>query len=147
MLRLGALSGFLIATALSAMGPGVAALAQAPPLEPDNPLRPATSRAGYRPWRGADARRQIAWRLAVDQAMPPTRADADVRRAGFILADKGAVALVDQDGTRLARIAPGEAIWTAPGVATPSSASNAKRPTTTTLRSSRRQSWPQVTWC
>ena len=117
MLRLGALSGFLIATALSAMGPGVAALAQAPPLEPDNPS-PATRHAqviahGVAPM-PAD---EIAWRLAVDQAMPPTRADADVRRAGFILADKGAVALVDQDGTRLARIAPGEAIWTAPGVA------------------------------
>jgi hypothetical protein len=117
VLRLGALSGFLIATALSAMGPGVAALAQAPPLEPDNPS-PATRHAqviahGVAPM-PAD---EIAWRLAVDQAMPPTRADADVRRAGFILADKGAVALVDQDGTRLARIAPGEAIWTAPGVA------------------------------
>ena len=117
MLRLGALSRFLIATALSAMGPGVAALAQAPPLEPDDPS-PATRHAqviahGVAPM-PAD---EIAWRLAVDRAVPPTRADADVRPAGFILADKGAVALVDQDGTRLARIAPGEAIWTAPGVA------------------------------
>ena len=36
--------------------------------------------------------------------------------AGFILADKGVVALVDQEGRRLARIAPGEAVWTEPGV-------------------------------
>ena len=48
--------------------------------------------------------------------MPPTRTDAEERLAGFILADKGVVALVDQDGTRLARLAPGEAIWTESGV-------------------------------
>src|SRR5688500_13770906 len=99
------------------MGPGVAALAQAPPLEPDNPS-PATRHAqviahGVAPM-PAD---EIAWRLAVDRAMPPTRADAEERLAGFILADKGVVALVDQDGTRLARLAPGEAIWTESGVA------------------------------
>jgi hypothetical protein len=35
--------------------------------------------------------------------------------AGFILADTGVVALVDHDGQLLARIAPGEAIWTEPG--------------------------------
>src|SRR5687768_14903755 len=103
----------VIATAAVALSvSGVAALAQAPPLEPDDPS-PATRHAqviahGVAPM-PAD---EIAWRLAVDRAVPPTRADADVRRAGFILADKGAVALVDQDGTRLARIAPGEAIWT-----------------------------------
>jgi hypothetical protein len=49
--------------------------------------------------------------------MPPARADAEERLAGFILADKGVVALVDQNGARLARLAPGEAIWTEPGVA------------------------------
>ena len=51
------------------------------------------------------------------EPLPPTRADAEERPAGFILADKGVVALVDQEGRRLARIAPGEAIWTEPGVA------------------------------
>jgi hypothetical protein len=60
---------------------------------------------------------EIAWRLAVDRAVPPTRVDAEERPAGFILADKGVVALVDQGGIRLARIAPGEAIWIEPGVA------------------------------
>ena len=60
---------------------------------------------------------EVAWRVAVDRAVPATRADAEERPAGFILADKGVVALVDQDGARLTRLAPGEAIWTEPGVA------------------------------
>ena len=109
---------FLVAIATVALLlPGVATIAQAPPLEPDDPS-PATRHAqviahGVAPM-PAD---EIAWRLTVDRAMPPTRADAEERPAGFILADKGVVALVDQDGTRLARLAPGEAIWTESGVA------------------------------
>jgi hypothetical protein len=96
---------------------GTVATAQAPPLEPDDPS-PATRHAqviahgvALMP---AD---EIAWRLTVDRARPPTRADAEERPAGFILADKGVVALVDQEGRRLARIAPGEAVWAEPGVA------------------------------
>jgi hypothetical protein len=105
----------IVAVALSL--PGVAAIAQAPPLEPDEPS-PATRHAqviahGVAPM-PAD---EIAWRLAISRADPQTRADAEERRAGFILADKGVIALVDQEGTRLARIAPGEAVWTVPGVA------------------------------
>jgi hypothetical protein len=108
----------LIAVATIALSlTGVATLAQAPPLESEDPS-PATRHAqviahGVAPM-PAD---EIAWRLAVNRALPPTRADAEERPAGFILADEGVVALVDQDGTRLARIAPGEAIWTEPGVA------------------------------
>src|SRR5688500_5572288 len=97
--------------------PGVATIAQAPPLESDDPS-PATRHAqiiahGVAPM-PAD---EIAWRLVVDRAMPPTRVDAEERPAGFILADESVVALVDQGGTRLARLAPGEAVWTEPGVA------------------------------
>ena len=96
--------------------PGAVALAQAPPLESDDPS-PATRHAqviahGVAPMPGDE----IAWRVTVDRAVPPTRADAEERPAGFILADKGVVALVDRDGARLARIAPGEAVWTEPGV-------------------------------
>ena len=58
---------------------------------------------------------EIGWRLTVVRAVPPTRAEAEEAPAGFILADKGIVALVDQDGTRLARIASGEAIWNQAG--------------------------------
>jgi hypothetical protein len=58
---------------------------------------------------------EIGWRLTGDRAKPPARADPEERPAGFILADKGVVALVDQDGSRLARIAPGEAIWSESG--------------------------------
>src|SRR5215216_4970849 len=97
--------------------PGVSALAQAPPLETDDPS-PATRHAqviahGVAPM-PAD---EVAWRVTVERAASPTRADAEAHPAGFILTDKGVVALVDQDGARLARIAPGEAIWTEPGVA------------------------------
>ena len=106
----------VIAT-LSLSLPGTVAIAQAPPLETDDPS-PATRHAqviahGVAPM-PAD---EIAWRLTVDRALPPTRADAEERPAGFILADKSVVALVDEEGTRLARIAPGEAIWAEPGVA------------------------------
>ena len=107
----------LIAVATVALSlPGTVALAQAPPLEPDDPS-PATRHAqviahGVAPMPGDE----IAWRLTVDRAVPPTRADAEEQPAGFILADKGVVALVDQEGTRLARIAPGEAVWTEPGI-------------------------------
>ena len=117
-LRRVAVVRYFIAIATLALSlPGVATLAQAPPLEPDDPS-PATRHAqviahGVAPM-PAD---EIAWRLTVDRAVPPTRADAEERPAGFILADKGVVALVDREGTRLARIAPGEAVWTEPGVA------------------------------
>jgi hypothetical protein len=93
------------------------AVAQVPPLEPDDPS-PATRHAqviahgvALLPGDG------MAWRLTVDRAVPPTRAVAEERPAGFILADKGVVELVDQEGRRLARIAPGEAVWVEPGVA------------------------------
>jgi hypothetical protein len=108
----------LIAIAnLSLSLPGTVALAQVPPLEPDD-LSPATRHAqviahGVVPLPGDE----IAWQLTLDRAVPPTRANAEERLAGFILADKGVVALVDQEGRRLARIAPGEAVWVEPGVA------------------------------
>src|SRR4051812_16428266 len=97
--------------------PGTVVLAHAPPLKPNDPS-PATRHAqviahGVAPMPGDE----IAWRLTVDRAVPPTRVDAEQQPAGFILADKGVVALVDQEGRRLARIAPGEAVWTEPGVA------------------------------
>jgi hypothetical protein len=107
---------FAIATAALSL-PVLAALAQAPPLETDDPS-PTTRHAqviahGVAPM-PAD---EIAWRVSVKRAVPPTRADVEERPAGFILGDKGVVALADQDGTRLARIAPGEAIWTESGAA------------------------------
>jgi len=111
-------SDALIAFAAVALSlPGVSALAQAPPLESDDPS-PATRHAqviahGVAPM-PAD---EVAWRVTVERAASPTRADAEAHPAGFILTDKGVVALVDQDGARLARIAPGEAIWTELGAA------------------------------
>jgi hypothetical protein len=105
-----------IATAAFSL-PGAVAVAQAPALEPDDPS-PATRHAqviahGVAPM-PAD---EIAWRLTRDRAVPPNRANAEDRLAGFVLADKGVVALLDQEGRGLTRIAPGEAVWTEPGVA------------------------------
>ena len=102
MLACGCVSLIAIAT-VALLLPGTAALAQAPPLETDDPS-PATRHAqviahGVAPM-PAD---EVAWRVAVDRAVPPTRADAEERPAGFILADKGVVALVDQDGQRVWR--------------------------------------------
>jgi hypothetical protein len=107
---------FIGIATLALLIPGLATLAQVP-LETDDPS-PATRHAqviahGVAPM-PAD---EIAWRLTVDRARPPTRADTEERPAGFILAGKGVVALVDREGRRLARIAPGEAVWTEPGVA------------------------------
>jgi hypothetical protein len=112
------LARFLVAIATLFLSlPGTVAVAQAPPLEPDDPS-PATRHAqviahGVAPMPGDE----IAWRFTDARAAPPTRADAEERPAGFILADEGVVALVDREGRRLARIAPGEAVWTEPGVA------------------------------
>jgi hypothetical protein len=112
------LARLFIAIATAALSlPGAVVVAQAPALEPDDPS-PATRHAqviahGVAPM-PAD---EIAWRLTRDRAVPPNRADAEERPAGFILADKGVVALVDHEGRALARIAPGEAVWTEPGVA------------------------------
>ena len=105
-----------IATAAFSL-PGAVAVAQAPALEPDDPS-PANRHAqviahGVAPM-PAD---EIAWRLTRDRAVPANRANAEERPVGFILADKSVVALVDQEGARLARIAPGEAVWNEPGVA------------------------------
>src|SRR5215217_3748529 len=104
-----------IATVAISM-PGAMALAQALPLETDD-SSPATRHAqvvahGVAPMPGDE----VAWRVAAGRAIPPTRVDTKERPAGFVLADKGVVALVDRDGARLARIAPGEAVWTEPGV-------------------------------
>ncbi len=106
---------FIGIATLALLLPDLPMLAQLP-LETDDPS-PATRHAqviahGVAPM-PAD---EIAWRITVDRARPPTRADAGERLAGFILADKGVVALVDEEGRRLARIAPGEAVWTEPGV-------------------------------
>ena len=106
----------LIAIATVAIAlPSVAVLAQAPPLEPDDPS-PATRHAEVIA-HGVMAMPadEIRWRVVVDRAAPLSRAKPKERLAGFILADGGVVALVEDDGTRLARIAPGEAIWNEPG--------------------------------
>src|SRR5215207_8733928 len=93
----------------------MAALAQALPRESDAPS-PATRHAQVIAHGVAvlppDA---IAWRLTADRPVPRRPRPLEERVAGFILADKGVVALVDHDGQLLARIAPGEAIWTEPG--------------------------------
>ena len=107
---------FIMIATVALLLPGLAALAQVP-LETED-TSPATRHAQVIAQGVASLPAdEIAWRLTIDRALPPTRADAEERPAGFILADKGVIALVDQDGSRLARIAPGEAVWTEPGVA------------------------------
>ena len=56
----------------------------------------------------------MVWRVETRQALPPNDSRAVPRGPGFILADAGVVALTDQDGRLLARVAPGEAAWTSP---------------------------------
>ena len=97
--------------------PSRVAHAQSPLLEPDDPS-PATHHAQVIA-QGVVAMPadEIVWRLTVEQAVSPSRADAQERRAGFILADKGVIGLVEREGRHLARIAPGEAIWNERGAA------------------------------
>ena len=57
---------------------------------------------------------EIGWRVRVDRAVLPRRAVAETAPASFILASDGAVALTDERGAMLARVAPGEAVWSAP---------------------------------
>ena len=109
------LARIFVALVLWVALPVMAVIAQAPPLELDDPS-PATRHAQVIA-HGVMAMPadEIGWRLTVVRAVPPTRAEAEEAAAGFILADKDIVALVDQDGTRLARIAPGEAMWNEAG--------------------------------
>src|SRR4051812_46070483 len=81
----GRLAVFATATVALSL-PSLATLAQAPPLETDDPS-PATRHAqviahGVAPM-PAD---EVAWRVTVDRAVPPTRADAEEHPAGFIVA-------------------------------------------------------------
>jgi hypothetical protein len=109
------LARLLVALALWVALSGPATVAQAPPLETDDPS-PANRHAQVIAHGVAEMPAdEVGWRLTVVRAVPPTRAEAEERPAGFILAGKGVVALVDQSGKRLARIAPGEAIWNEPG--------------------------------
>ena len=95
--------------------PVMAALAQAPSLASDA-SSPATRHAQVIAHGVAVlSPGAIAWRLTADRTVPRRPRPLEERVAGFILADKGVLALVDQDGQLLARIAPGEAIWTEPG--------------------------------
>ncbi len=57
----------------------------------------------------------VAWRVGVRRASPSHRAHAETREAGFILADDGAIAVSDGQGQVLARLSPGESIWTSAG--------------------------------
>jgi hypothetical protein len=57
----------------------------------------------------------IGWQVTAEHAPPPGRPVAAARPAGFILAQRGALAVTDGRGELLARLAPGEAVWTAPG--------------------------------
>jgi hypothetical protein len=54
----------------------------------------------------------IGWRVDVNHALQPERATTARRPAGFILATGGAIGVTDAAGNLLARLAPGEAIWT-----------------------------------
>lgn len=59
----------------------------------------------------------VAWRVAVQRAAPANRSVAEERDAGFVLADGGPIAVGDEAGNVLARLAAGEAVWTTPGEA------------------------------
>jgi hypothetical protein len=56
----------------------------------------------------------MVWRVETQQAALPNRAQATTRSPGFVLTDAGVVALVDEDGRLLTRVAPGEAAWILP---------------------------------
>ena len=58
---------------------------------------------------------ESGWQVAAEHAPAPGRPVAEARPAGFILAQEGALAVTDGRGALLARLAPGEAVWTPPG--------------------------------
>jgi hypothetical protein len=54
---------------------------------------------------------EVGWRAVTERALPPGRSEAEERFPGFLLAHEGAIALTDDQGSVLTRIAPGEAVW------------------------------------
>jgi hypothetical protein len=51
------------------------------------------------------------WRVTTERALPAGRPMAGARSPAFLLAHDGAIALTDDAGVILARLAPGEAFW------------------------------------
>lgn len=97
----------------AALLPGLLAVAQGDPLKPDAPS-PATRHAQVIA-HGVLAMPavEVGWSATAERAAPPGRAVAETRPAGFVLAAEGAVAVTAEDGAVVARVAPGEAVWTA----------------------------------
>lgn len=58
---------------------------------------------------------EMAWRVGVGRAADSTRATAEERAPGFVLADESLIAITDAEGRVLRRLAPGEAAWTGDG--------------------------------
>jgi hypothetical protein len=56
---------------------------------------------------------EVGWRATTERALPPGRSTAEEKERfpGFLLAHEGAIALTDDHGVILTRIAPGEAVW------------------------------------
>lgn len=61
---------------------------------------------------------EVAWRVRPYRAALPHRSDVSARPAGFVLADLGAIGVAGMSGKLISRLAPGQAVWTPPGVPT-----------------------------
>ena len=116
MPSLGGLSRFLLAALLLiVLVPALAVTAQDELSPRPDESSPATRHAqviaqGVAPLPGAE----IGWRVRLNRAVAARRAVVEAAPAGFVLAADGAIALIDERGALLARVAPGEAVWSAP---------------------------------
>lgn len=61
---------------------------------------------------------EVAWRVRPYRAALPHRSRVTGHPAGFVIADLGAIGVVGTSGRLLSRLAPGQAVWTPPGVPT-----------------------------
>lgn len=59
----------------------------------------------------------MAWRSALVRAVAPEQSLPSSSLGGFVLADTGAIAVTNETGRPLQRLAPGEATWIEPGAA------------------------------
>jgi hypothetical protein len=101
----------LVAAFLVAVPPGLTGRAQETSHEPNAPS-PATRHAQVIAHAVMSLPAgEVGWRVTTERALPPGRSTAGERSPAFLLAHDGAIALTDDAGVILARLAPGEAVW------------------------------------
>ncbi|MFT4040216.1 MAG: thrombospondin type 3 repeat-containing protein [Thermomicrobiales bacterium] len=104
-----------VLTLLLAMVLPVTAQAQAPVTRPNDPSPAIGGQQVIAHGVVALPPGDLVWRLAIERAPLPNRAEAMPHPPSFVAAETGVVAITSASGALTDRVPPGEAVWLAPG--------------------------------